>query len=70
GFLVRYKPDTTPITGYESEPYHLRYVGTQLSRVGGSAGDRAREQGKRLCHQAGVGDPSDGPPKALRITVR
>lgn len=31
GFLVRYKPDTTPITGYESEPYHLRYVGTQLS---------------------------------------
>ncbi|PPF64696.1 hypothetical protein C5C18_13260 [Rathayibacter tritici] len=31
GFLVRYKPDTTSITGYESEPYHLRYVGTALA---------------------------------------
>ncbi|KQQ05294.1 MULTISPECIES: M15 family metallopeptidase [unclassified Rathayibacter] len=32
GFLVRYKPDATPITGYESEPYHLRYVGTELAQ--------------------------------------
>ncbi|PPF14251.1 hypothetical protein C5C31_02405 [Rathayibacter rathayi] len=31
GFLVRYKPDTTSTTGYESEPYHLRYIGTVLS---------------------------------------
>ena len=29
---MRYKPDATPITGYESEPYHLRYVGTELSQ--------------------------------------
>ena len=32
GFLVRYKPQNTPITGYESEPYHLRYVGTELAQ--------------------------------------
>ncbi|MDY0913398.1 M15 family metallopeptidase [Rathayibacter festucae] len=32
GFLVRYKPDTTPITGYESEPYHLRYIGVELAQ--------------------------------------
>ncbi|MBF4461524.1 MULTISPECIES: M15 family metallopeptidase [unclassified Rathayibacter] len=32
GFLVRYLADTTPITGYESEPYHLRFVGTELTR--------------------------------------
>ncbi|SMH30402.1 D-Ala-D-Ala carboxypeptidase. Metallo peptidase. MEROPS family M15B [Rathayibacter oskolensis] len=32
GFLVRYRPESTPITGYESEPYHLRYVGTELSQ--------------------------------------
>ncbi|KZX19666.1 D-alanyl-D-alanine carboxypeptidase family protein [Rathayibacter tanaceti] len=38
GFLVRYKPETTPITGYESEPYHLRYVGTELSHYLHDAG--------------------------------
>lgn len=32
GFLVRYKPESTPITGYESEPYHVRYIGTELSQ--------------------------------------
>lgn len=32
GFLVRYRPDTTPITGYESEPYHLRFVGVELAQ--------------------------------------
>lgn len=31
GLIVRYRADTTPVTGYESEPYHLRYVGTELA---------------------------------------
>ncbi|NQX26532.1 M15 family metallopeptidase [Microbacteriaceae bacterium VKM Ac-2854] len=31
GLIVRYRADTTPITGYESEPYHLRYVGPELA---------------------------------------
>lgn len=31
GFVVRYQPDRTHITGYASEPWHLRYVGTELA---------------------------------------
>ena len=31
GFIVRYLPETVDITGYVSEPWHLRYVGVQVS---------------------------------------
>jgi zinc D-Ala-D-Ala carboxypeptidase len=31
GFIVRYPADKTAITGYEYEPWHLRYVGTVLA---------------------------------------
>ncbi len=31
GFIVRYPKDKTEITGYSYEPWHLRYVGTDLS---------------------------------------
>jgi len=31
GFIVRYQVGETPITGYESEPYHMRYVGVDLA---------------------------------------
>jgi D-alanyl-D-alanine carboxypeptidase len=31
GFIVRYPDGKTPITGYEYEPYHLRYVGLELA---------------------------------------
>jgi len=31
GFVVRYQPRTTAITGYEPEPWHLRYVGRPLA---------------------------------------
>ncbi|MFC7062665.1 M15 family metallopeptidase [Halobacillus seohaensis] len=31
GFVVRYLKGTMDITGYEYEPWHLRYVGTDLS---------------------------------------
>ena len=31
GFILRYLPDKVPVTGYESEPWHFRYVGTQLA---------------------------------------
>lgn len=31
GFIVRYPDGKTPITGYEYEPYHLRYVGVELA---------------------------------------
>ena len=31
GFIVRYPSDKTAITGYQYEPWHLRYVGTDLA---------------------------------------
>ena len=31
GFILRYPADKTTITGYEYEPWHFRYVGTDLS---------------------------------------
>lgn len=32
GFMVRYTADKTTVTGYEYEPWHLRYVGAALSQ--------------------------------------
>ena len=31
GFIIRYQKETEGITGYESEPWHLRYVGVDVS---------------------------------------
>jgi D-alanyl-D-alanine carboxypeptidase len=31
GFIIRYPDGYTPITGYEYEPWHVRYVGVALS---------------------------------------
>jgi D-alanyl-D-alanine carboxypeptidase len=31
GFIIRYTPGDEDITGYEPEPWHLRYVGTDLA---------------------------------------
>jgi D-alanyl-D-alanine carboxypeptidase len=31
GFMIRYTTAKESITGYEDEPWHIRYVGTQLS---------------------------------------
>lgn len=31
GFVVRYEPGRTRVTGYASEPWHLRYVGVPLA---------------------------------------
>lgn len=31
GFIIRYPEGKTAITGYEYEPWHLRYVGTELA---------------------------------------
>lgn len=32
GFIIRYPKDKENITGYEYEPWHLRYVGTSLAK--------------------------------------
>ncbi len=31
GFILRYLPEIVEITGYEPEPWHLRYVGVEVS---------------------------------------
>ena len=31
GFILRYLPEIVEITGYASEPWHLRYIGVQAS---------------------------------------
>lgn len=31
GFIMRYPADKTAVTGYQYEPWHFRYVGTELS---------------------------------------
>lgn len=31
GFIVRYEQDRTDVTGYEWEPWHLRYIGVELA---------------------------------------
>jgi len=31
GFIVRYEEETTAITGYSYEPWHLRFVGEALA---------------------------------------
>ncbi|WP_241992727.1 M15 family metallopeptidase [Cryobacterium lactosi] len=31
GFLLRYPADKTPVTGYEFEPWHFRYIGIDLA---------------------------------------
>jgi D-alanyl-D-alanine carboxypeptidase len=31
GFVLRYPSDKTPVTGYEFEPWHYRYVGVALA---------------------------------------
>lgn len=31
GYLLRYPADKTPVTGYEFEPWHFRYIGVELS---------------------------------------
>lgn len=32
GFIIRYQPDKVAITGYRYEPWHIRYIGIDLSQ--------------------------------------
>ncbi|BDZ54481.1 hypothetical protein GCM10025870_15540 [Agromyces marinus] len=31
GFLLRYPADKVDVTGYQFEPWHFRYIGTELA---------------------------------------
>lgn len=44
GFIIRYPQDLTQITGYEYEPWHVRYIGTALAAEMHAEGIRTLEQ--------------------------
>ncbi len=44
GFIVRYPPGATDITGYTYEPWHLRYLGVQLAAEYQSSGALTLEE--------------------------
>ncbi|HWI63311.1 MAG TPA: D-alanyl-D-alanine carboxypeptidase family protein [Symbiobacteriaceae bacterium] len=44
GFIIRYPKGKESITGYAYEPWHLRYVGTALSKQVAAAGVTLEEQ--------------------------
>ena len=33
GWITRYEAGYTPVTGYDPEPWHLRYIGPDLARA-------------------------------------
>ncbi|KNX39125.1 hypothetical protein VV01_02240 [Luteipulveratus halotolerans] len=44
GFLVRYTPVNSVITGYSPEPWHLRYVGTWMTAYLKESGETSLEE--------------------------
>ncbi|WP_144794521.1 M15 family metallopeptidase [Microbacterium paludicola] len=44
GFIIRYEPGQTGTTGYEPEPWHLRYVGPALAAAYHEGGFRSLEE--------------------------
>ena len=44
GFVVRYEDGQTEVTGYSWEPWHLRFVGTELAEAYHSGGYRTLEE--------------------------
>lgn len=44
GFIVRYPKDKTTVTGYAYEPWHLRYVGTELATEMRNTGIKTLEE--------------------------
>lgn len=44
GFIIRYPQGKDSVTGYEYEPWHVRYVGTALSKEMHDTGDQTLEE--------------------------
>lgn len=44
GFILRYQPEIVDVTGYASEPWHLRYVGTEISNDMKNRGIKSLEE--------------------------
>ena len=44
GYIVRYERDTTSVTGYTYEPWHLRYVGLEIAKMYAENGIQTLEE--------------------------
>ena len=44
GYIVRYERDTTSVTGYTYEPWHLRYVGSEIAKMYANNGIQTLEE--------------------------
>ena len=44
GLIIRYEEDTTSITGYTYEPWHLRYVGLEVAKLYSERGMHTLEE--------------------------
>jgi len=44
GFVIRYEQDTSEITGYTYEPWHLRYIGVPLAKLYHESGMKTLEE--------------------------
>ncbi|WP_345752243.1 M15 family metallopeptidase [Microbacterium rhizophilus] len=44
GWIIRYESGHTPTTGYEPEPWHLRYIGPELAEVYHEGGHHTLEE--------------------------
>ncbi len=44
GFIVRYEQGMTAVTGYDWEPWHLRYIGVELAQAYHDGGHHSLEQ--------------------------
>ena len=44
GYIVRYEADAVGVTGYEAEPWHLRFIGPELARAYHEGGWRSLEE--------------------------
>lgn len=56
GFIVRYEASATASTGYAPEPWHLRYIGTELARAYHEGGYQSLEQFFALPDAPGYAD--------------
>ena len=57
GFIIRYLAETESITGYEDEPWHIRYIGSEASNDMKNKGIKSYEEyyEKYVKHNKGDG---------------
>jgi D-alanyl-D-alanine carboxypeptidase len=67
GFIVRYTPQNKSITGYISEPWHIRYIGKSPAKEMHEAGYKSYEEYwvKHIAHTKPEDKPESSTPPAI-----